>query len=99
KPVERLLARAGLKKRQISHWVVHSGGKKVIDSIKYNIGLSNHDLRHTRSVLRDFGNVSSGSFLFSLSRLFEEARPVAGDFGVLVAMGPGTSIETGLVQW
>ncbi len=99
KPIGRLLERFGLKRRQIAHWVVHSGGRKVIDSVKYNIGLTDHDVRHTLSVLRDYGNVSSGSFLFSLEKLLNERVVKPGDFGVLMAMGPGVAIETALVQW
>jgi 3,5-dihydroxyphenylacetyl-CoA synthase len=92
-PVDALLQRFGLKRRDISHWVVHSGGKKVLDSIKYSLGLSDHDLRHTQSVLRDFGNLSSGSVLFSLERLVLERSAVPGEYVVLMAMGPGSSIE------
>lgn len=99
KPIGRLLQSAGLRLRHIKHWVVHSGGRKVIDSVKYNLDLSDHDVRHTLSVLRDFGNLSSGSFLFSLERLHAETIPTPGDFGVLMAMGPGASIETALVRW
>ncbi len=99
KPVSRLLSRFGLKRRDIAHWVVHSGGRKVIDSVKYNIGLTDYDVRHTLSVLRDHGNVSSGSFLFSLEKLLNEGVVKRGDFGVLMAMGPGVAIETALVQW
>ncbi len=99
KPVKRLLDRFGLKRRDIAHWVVHSGGRKVVDSVKYNIGLTDYDVRHTLSVLRDYGNVSSGSFLFSLEKLLNEGVVKRGDFGVLMAMGPGVAIETALVQW
>ncbi|MCL4236102.1 MAG: type III polyketide synthase, partial [Deltaproteobacteria bacterium] len=98
-PVTRLLERFGLKQRHIAHWLVHSGGKKVIDSIKYNLGLTNHDVRHTRAILRGYGNLSSASVLFSLARLRDERIAKAGDYGVMIAMGPGTSIETALLRW
>lgn len=99
KPVDQLLERFGLKRRHVAHWIVHSGGKKVIDAIKYNLGLSAWDLRHTVSVLRDHGNLSSGSFLFSLQRLLDEGVVERGDHAVMITMGPGTSIETALVRW
>ena len=98
-PVDRLLGRFGLHRRQINHWLVHSGGKKVIDAMVYNLGLTAHDVRHTVSVLRDMGNLSSGSFLFSLDRLWREGVVRTGDYGVMITMGPGTSIETCLVRW
>lgn len=97
--VKRLLAKTGLRKSQINHWVIHSGGKKVIDSIKINLGLSGHDVRHTLSVLRDYGNVSSGSFLFSFERLLQEKSVQAGDRCMMITMGPGATIETALIQF
>ncbi|MGW0908524.1 3,5-dihydroxyphenylacetyl-CoA synthase DpgA [Streptomyces sp. NPDC002853] len=97
--VDRLLADAGLRRSSVDHWLVHSGGKKVIDAVRMNLGLTRQDLRHTTGVLRDYGNLSSGSFLFSYERLLEEGRVRAGDFGVLMTMGPGSTIETALVQW
>lgn len=99
RPVARLLAAHGLRKRHIQHWIVHSGGKKVVDAIKYNLGISDWDVRHTHSVLRDYGNLSSGSFLFSFQRLLAEGRVARGDFAVLMTMGPGSTIETALVRW
>lgn len=99
KVIHALLAKHQLSVSDIDHWVVHSGGKKVIDSICINLGLTKNDLRHTRSVLNDFGNLSSGSFLFSLERLQNEKTVAAGDTGVLMTMGPGAAIETALIQW
>ncbi len=99
KPLRRLLDAHGLKRRHISHWLVHSGGKKVVDAIKYNVGLTDHDVRHTHSILRDYGNLSSGSFLFSFQRLLAEGKVKRGDYGVMMTMGPGSTIETALIRW
>jgi predicted naringenin-chalcone synthase len=49
-------------------------------------------MRHTLGVLRDYGNVTSGSFLFSYERLLHENIAVAGDYGVMMTMGPGSTI-------
>ena len=97
--VDRLLADTGLLRRDITHWLVHSGGKKVIDALMVNLGLTAHDVRHTTGVLTDYGNLSSGSFLFSYERLQQERITAPGDYGVLMTMGPGSTIETALVQW
>jgi predicted naringenin-chalcone synthase len=98
-PVDALLAKFGLKRRQVAHWVVHSGGKKVIDSIKYSLDLTDHDVRHTQTVLREMGNLSSGSFLFSLDRLVKEDQFAEGDYVVLMTMGPGSTVECCLGQF
>ncbi|MET8543933.1 3,5-dihydroxyphenylacetyl-CoA synthase DpgA [Kitasatospora sp. NPDC004799] len=97
--IDRLLDGTSLRRDDVAHWLVHSGGKKVIDAVAVNLGLTRHDLRHTITVLRDFGNVSSGSFLFSYDRLLKEGVVRAGDYGVLMTMGPGSTIESALIQW
>ncbi|WP_022973003.1 3,5-dihydroxyphenylacetyl-CoA synthase DpgA [Xanthomonas maliensis] len=97
--VERLLDGTGLRRRDIAHWLVHSGGRKVIDAISANLMLTSHDMRHTINVLRDHGNMSSGSFLFSYARLLDEGQVHPGDWGVMMTMGPGSSIETALLRW
>ncbi|MGW2086508.1 3,5-dihydroxyphenylacetyl-CoA synthase DpgA [Streptomyces sp. NPDC001880] len=94
-----LLNGTGLRRSQIAHWLVHSGGKKVIDSVSVNLGLTRHDVRHTTDVLRDYGNLSSGSFLFSYEQLLREGVTRPGDYGVLMTMGPGSTIETALVRY
>jgi predicted naringenin-chalcone synthase len=98
-PIEALLSRNNLRIRDIAHWIIHSGGRKVIDSIKFNLGLSSHALRHTESVLAEMGNVSSGSFLFSHRRLLEEQVTAPGDYTVMMTMGPGASIECCLARF
>ncbi|WP_078969447.1 3,5-dihydroxyphenylacetyl-CoA synthase DpgA [Streptomyces cyaneogriseus] len=97
--VRRLLDGTGLARSDIGHWVIHSGGRKVIDSVRVNLGLTRHDVRHTSGVLRDLGNVSSGSFLFSYRRLLDEGAAQPGDHGVMITMGPGSTIETALLRW
>ena len=99
KPLGRLLGRHGLKRRDIAHWVLHSGGKKVIDAIEYNIGLTDYDVRHTLNILRNYGNLSSAAFLFSYKELMREDVVQKGDIGVAITMGPGTTIETALLIW
>ncbi|MGC4888423.1 3,5-dihydroxyphenylacetyl-CoA synthase DpgA [Micromonospora sp. DT227] len=96
---DRLLANTGLRRSDIGHWLVHAGGKKVVDAVTVNLGLNRHEVRHTTSVLRDYGNVSSGSFIFSYERLQQERVTAPGDYGVLMTMGPGSTIETALIQW
>lgn len=99
RPVTALLERASMRKRDVRHWIVHSGGKKVIDSVKMNLDLTDHDVRHTLYVLENYGNISSCACLFSLARLAQEGVTRAGDRAVMMAMGPGAAIETALLRW
>ncbi len=96
--IDELLSGTGLRRTDIAHWIIHSGGKKVIDAVRINLGLSRHDVRHTTDVLSQYGNLSSGSFLFSYQRLLREERVKPGDHAVMVTMGPGSTIETALLR-
>jgi predicted naringenin-chalcone synthase len=95
----RLLQRFGLEFGDVQHWILHPGGRKVIDRLQEGVGLSDHQVRHTRAIYRDFGNLSSATVMFVLERVAREARPEPGDIGLLMAMGPGFTIESALLRW
>lgn len=99
RPVVTLLDRFGLKIQDVSHWVIHTGGRKVLNAVKQCLNISDHDIRHSISVLRDLGNQSSGSFLFSFERLMEERVARRGDYLLMMTMGPGSTIECGLARF
>ena len=42
--VNALLDRYSLPIEDVSHWIVHSGGKKVIDQIVYSLGIIADDV-------------------------------------------------------
>ena len=98
-PVGKLLEKNGFTTTDIQHWTLHTGGAAVIDGAKKSLGITDHDVRHTRSVLRDYGNISSGSFLVSYERLLNEGVINDQDLGVLIAMGPGATLEACLVRY
>jgi len=101
--VQQILGTYQLKKGDISHWVIHSGGRKVIDGIQTEIGLTDQQIRHSRNVLRNFGNMSSPTVLYVLEEVMyppdDSASPRDGDFGIMLALGPGLAVEGALLQW
>jgi 3,5-dihydroxyphenylacetyl-CoA synthase len=99
RPLGALAREYSFQINEVRHWIVHSGGAAILDKLQAALGLDGFVLRHTRSVLRDFGNVSSGSFLFSFLRLVAEGEARPGDLGILMTMGPGLTIETALVHF
>jgi alkylresorcinol/alkylpyrone synthase len=96
--VDRFLADHDLSIADISTWICHPGGPKVLDSIENAIGLPPEALIHSRNSMRDNGNISSASVLDVLRRTVAEP-PSEGAFGVMLAMGPGFSFELLLLQW
>jgi 3,5-dihydroxyphenylacetyl-CoA synthase len=98
-PITALLDTFSLCRCKVSHWLVHAGGKKVLDAIAQANKLTPHDLRHATSVLKSAGNLGSPTVLATYERLLEEDTVTPGDFGVMVTMGPGATIETALLRW
>lgn len=98
-PFQALLQRNHLKKESIQHWIVHSGGAAILDSLEKKLGLERESFRHTRTVLENFGNISSGSFLFSYEKLLHEKSIRSGDHALMITMGPGLTIEMALLKW
>lgn len=99
-PVLNLLERNNLHKNDISYWVLHGGGKKVIDAIQQKLNLPDSAFVDTRKVLREYGNLSSCSYIFAYEKLLCRINKFKqGDKALVIAMGPGTTIEVGLLRW
>ena len=71
-----LLPRRGLAQSDIAGWVWHGGGKTVLDALQQQLSLGDNDVRISRAILNDYGNLSSAFVYFVLqAALGEEHRP------------------------
>ena len=96
--VDGFLADHGLSTADISTWISHPGGPKVLESIQNAIGLPPAALAHSWDSMREHGNISSASVLDVLGRTLA-TPPADGELGVMLAMGPGFSFELLLLSW
>ena len=75
---------------------IHPGGAAILDAMERGAnarncgGLSTESFLAARGVLRDHGNMSSGSVFFVLDRLLQSGA--TGDMGV-IAFGPGLTVD------
>lgn len=97
--VDGFLAQHGLERRQIRHWVAHTGGPKVLQAFEEALELPAAALDRSWRSLKQTGNLSSASVLFVLSELLEAQQARPGDHGLLMAMGPGFCAELVLLKW
>lgn len=97
--VDGFLAEHGLRREQIASWVCHPGGPKVLTTMEEALELPEDALAITWRSLREVGNLSSTSVLLVLQETMERARPAAGSYGMLLAMGPGFCSELVLLEW
>ncbi|MBI3765479.1 MAG: hypothetical protein HY277_03120 [Ignavibacteriales bacterium] len=99
KLVVALLDSSNIEKKQIAHWILHSGGRRVIDNLQNELSLSEDQVCHSKCVLRNFGNMSSPTVLFVLQETMRHGNPIPGDMGIMLAMGPGLALEAALLTW
>ncbi len=97
--VEAFLARHKLSVDDISVWLVHPGGPKVIEAVGAALSLDKSALHLSYETLAEVGNISSVSVLYMLDKVIatKQARP--GSYGLLIGMGPGFSAELVLLKW
>ena len=94
-----LMTAQGLKREDIRYWVLHSAGRRVIDRARTLLDLGEEQVAHSRSVLRRYGNMSSATVVFVLEEMLQRESPVDGEWGLMIALGPGFAAEGALLRW
>ncbi|MEM6729965.1 MAG: 3-oxoacyl-[acyl-carrier-protein] synthase III C-terminal domain-containing protein [Myxococcota bacterium] len=95
--VDGCLDTQGLTRRDITTWVSHTGGPKVLVAIQDALEITEDDLAPTWRSLREYGNLSSTSVLLVLREALE-TNPGSG-YAMMTAMGPGFCSEVVLLEW
>ena len=96
---EGFLARHGLRREDISAFLLHPGGQKLLSFMQEELGLSRADTEISWDILRRYGNLSSASVLFILNEWLVQREMPSGSYGLLMAFGPGFTAEMILLQW
>ena len=96
--VRGFLADHGLTPQDVTTWVCHPGGPRVIEAVENVLDLPESALDHTRNSLRNNGNLSSVSVLDVLRANMADPPP-AGSIGLMIAMGPAFCCELVLLEW
>lgn len=97
--VRGFLGDHGLTPADISAWVCHPGGPKVLEAVQEALGVGEDALALSWRSLRALGNLSSASVLLVLEDTLGERPPPPGARGLLLAMGPGFCAELVLLAW
>jgi len=89
------LAGQGFGIEQIGEWAIHPGGPRILQACVDALELPPDAVGTSKAVLSEFGNMSSPTVLFILERLMQQS---ASGPWVLLAFGPGLTIEAALVE-
>ena len=90
----RALAAAQLQKQDITHWCIHPGGKKILESLHKSLGFTNGQLQSSYDILKEYGNMSSPTILFVLKKILSASSTKKGEKIFGAAFGPGLTMET-----
>lgn len=97
--VGRFLKDQHVQTNRIANFIVHPGGKKILEVVAKKLELNQEeDLRHSWEILRTHGNIVSSTVLLVLEEEMKN-RHDKGDLGLMLAFGPGVTVEQVLLRW
>lgn len=97
--VGTFLRTRNLRAETIDHWIVHPGGRRIIEGVRDALSLSDDDVALSWQVLADHGNVGTPSIFYVLHSTIEQRDPQPGELGLVVTIGPGVTIGLMLLEW
>ena len=95
----KLLQPLGLSATDVSHWGIHPGGPKILRVLGKQLELQPAQLRASWDVLTNAGNCASATVLLVLENIILVDKPRRGEYGVLLAFGPGLTIEGAVIRF
>ena len=96
---DRLLEGLKTTISEINLFAIHPGGRRILEVIEQELGMTRDDNRFSYQVLREFGNMSSATVLFVLKALMDDLSVKEQDEPVLsFAFGPGLTLESMLLK-
>ena len=97
--VDGFLGSNGLEAAEIGHWLIHPGGRGILEGAQKGLGLSDEDVAVSCGVLADYGNMGTPSSFYVLKRTQEQRQPATGERGLMVTIGPGVTVGLMLLGW
>jgi predicted naringenin-chalcone synthase len=91
-----VLHRADLHPDDVNTWILHAGGRDVLQAVERRFELNDTDLRYSAAMLREYGNLSSAFVYFVLQAALADDAP--GGWWWLSAFGAGFSCHGALLQ-
>lgn len=95
--IEQTLKNADFDLTDVTEWAIHPGGRLIIDRVADSLHLPSGATRHSRDVLRRYGNMSSATILFVLKAMLEN-EPAGDGKTLAIAFGPGLTVETAIMH-
>ena len=96
---EGFLREHGLERSEIDHWIIHPGGRRIIENVQSALELSHEDAEVSWDALAAHGNVGTPSIFYVLADTIARREPAPGERGLMVTIGPGVTVGLMLLGW
>jgi predicted naringenin-chalcone synthase len=95
KLTSEMLEKINRKINDIKYFAIHPGGKKILEVIEKELGITKKQNQPAYHVLSNFGNMSSPTVLFVLNEIFKNLGEADHHSNILsFAFGPGLTMES-----
>ena len=96
KVLEAVLGRNEVNVSDVKAWILHAGGRDVLQSVEREIGLLPGALRYSAAILREYGNLSSAFVYFVMQEALADDAP--SGYWWLSSFGAGFSCHGALLE-
>jgi predicted naringenin-chalcone synthase len=90
-----VLAEAGVAQHDIRHWIMHAGGRDVLQALQKQFSVQPGDFHYSAAILREYGNLSSAFVYFVLQAALDDHAE--GGWWWLSSFGAGFSCHGALL--
>ena len=90
------LACAGIAQDDVNAWIMHAGGRDVLQALRKTLGLEPDTLRYSAAILHDYGNMSSAFVYYVLQAALRDEAP--GGWWWMSSFGAGFSCHGALLR-
>lgn len=96
---DEFLAANGLEREDVDRWLLHPGGRRIIESLQGALGLTREQAQSSFDVLAEHGNIGTPAIFYVLKRSLEQRPARAGEHALMVTVGPGVTVGLMLLRW
>jgi alkylresorcinol/alkylpyrone synthase len=97
--VDGFLADNRMSRAEVDHWILHPGGRRIIENVQTALALSDEDVATSWTALAEHGNVGTPSIMYVLKDAIERYEPEPSQRGLMLTIGPGVTVGLMLIAW
>jgi alkylresorcinol/alkylpyrone synthase len=90
--VDEFLEELALTRADVDHWIIHPGGRRILDCVRVALALTPEQVEISYDVLATRGNVGTASIFYVLNETINRRRPEHGERGLMITVGPGVTL-------